>query len=40
MTFENFAIATGERMAAALVKEFLLPKITHNISRPNVSNSK
>jgi hypothetical protein len=30
--FQSFAISFGERMAAAMVKEFLLPKITHNIA--------
>ncbi len=33
-TFQNFAIGTGERMAAALVREFLLRKLTHNIANP------
>jgi len=33
-TFEGFAIDTGERMAAALVREFLLRKLTHNIAHP------
>ena len=33
-TFESFAIGTGERMAAALVREFLLRKLTRNISHP------
>jgi hypothetical protein len=32
-TFQTFAIGTGERMAAALVKEFLLRKLTHNIAK-------
>jgi hypothetical protein len=33
-TFQNFGIGTGERMAAALVREFLLRKLTHNIAKP------
>lgn len=32
-TFQTFAIGTGERMAAALVKEFLLRKFTHNVAK-------
>jgi hypothetical protein len=31
-TFQTFAIGTGERMIAALVKEFLLRKLTRNIA--------
>ena len=33
-TFQSFAIGTGERIVAALVREFLLPKLTHHISNP------
>ena len=35
MLFQHIAIGTGERMAAAQVKEFLLRKITHHINNPD-----
>ena len=38
MTFENFAISTGERMAATLVQEFVLRKLTKS-KNPKIATS-